>query len=161
MEQYIKIKDFPDYEVSDHGNVRNKKGKILISAPDQKGYLMVGLRKENKTYTKRVARLVAISFIPNPENKKYVNHIDNNPSNNEVSNLEWNTQAENISHAVKQGRFNQGTLSPRTKFTEEQILEIRKRIANKEISQCKLAKELGVTQNCISEIVNRLTWKHI
>ncbi|HVY01654.1 MAG TPA: NUMOD4 domain-containing protein [Candidatus Nanoarchaeia archaeon] len=73
MEQYIKIKDFPSYEVSNLGNIRNLKGKILSPTPDQKGYLMVCLRKDGKSYTKRLARLVAISFISNPLNKSQVN----------------------------------------------------------------------------------------
>lgn len=161
------------YQVSNLGNVKSLKRKKwngfdyqevvekFLSQKTHNGYKYVNLCKPKSQKMISVHRLVAIEFIDNPEQKKYVNHKDNNPSNNNSNNLEWCTQAENIQYAVQQGRFNQGILSPRTKFTEKQVLEIRKRIANKEISQNKLAKELGVTQNCISEIVNRLTWKHI
>lgn len=102
MEQYIKIKDFPSYEVSDLGNVRNLKGRVLVPAPDQKGYLMIGLRKEGKTYTKRLARIVANHFIPNPLNKPQINHKNGDKTDNSVKNLEWNTGSENITHAYKE-----------------------------------------------------------
>lgn len=161
------------YQVSNFGNIKSLKRKKwngydyqdvvekLLSQKLHQGYKYVNLCGFGKQKLIGVHRLVAIAFIDNPDNKGYVNHKDNNPSNNHVDNLEWCTQKENIQYAVSQGRFNQGTLSPRTKFTEQDILMIRQRIANKEISQCKLAKELGVTQNCISEIVNKQTWKHI
>jgi hypothetical protein len=161
------------YQVSSLGQIKSLKRKKwngfdyqeviekLLSQKSHKGYKYVNLCINSHQKMIGVHRLVAIAFVPNPENKRYVNHIDNNPSNNLLENLEWVTQKENIQHSVKQGRFNQGILSPRTKFTEEQILDIRKKIFNKEISQGKLAKELGVTQNCINEIINRQTWKHI
>lgn len=161
------------YQVSNFGNVKSLKRKKwngygyqevvekLLSQKLHQGYKYVNLCGFDKQKLVGVHRLVAFAFLDNPDNKKYVNHKDNNPSNNYVDNLEWCTQKENIQYSVSQGRFNQGILSPRTKFTEQDILMIRQRIANKEISQCKLAKELGVTQNCISEIVNRQTWKHI
>lgn len=101
MENYKQITGFPDYQVSDYGNIKGKLGKILKPASDQKGYLMVGLRKGGKTYTKRLARLVAIEFIPNPLNKAQVNHKDGNKLNNHKNNLEWNTGSENIIHAYQ------------------------------------------------------------
>lgn len=66
-------------------------------------YLSVDLRKNGKRKTFQVHRLVAIMFIPNPENKSEVNHIDGNKLNNSVTNLEWNTTSENIKHAYQTG----------------------------------------------------------
>ena len=63
------------------------------------GYCIVRLRKNGDTFALYVHRLVAEAFIPNPENKPCVNHIDGNKHNNCVSNLEWNTYSENNLHA--------------------------------------------------------------
>lgn len=67
------------------------------------GYLFVALYKNGVYKEKRVNRLVAMAFIPNPENKSEVNHIDGNKNNNRVDNLEWVTDVENKRHAHKNG----------------------------------------------------------
>lgn len=96
------IKDFPNYEVSTHGRVRNKKtGHILKPIPDKDGYLRVHLNTDRNV--KRVNRLVADAFIPNPENKPHVNHLDGIKSNNCVTNLVWATIKENNDHAIETG----------------------------------------------------------
>lgn len=93
------------YQVSNMGNVRNAaKSKPLKQQKSRNGYLTVSLTKNNKITTYRVHRLVASAFIPNPGNKPSVNHIDCNPLNNKVENLEWCTAQENSNWMVKQGR---------------------------------------------------------
>lgn len=108
MEQWKTIEGHPNYEVSNLGNVRSKdkyittkkgwkylsKGKTL--KPWFASYLTVQLTN-NKRAT--IHRLVAQAFIPNPDNKAEVNHIDGNKRNNCVSNLEWVTRSENHTHA--------------------------------------------------------------
>lgn len=76
-----------------------------MKASKKGGYYCVGLSK-GKTKTFRVHQLVAKAFIPNPENKPYVNHIDGNKVNNSVSNLEWCTCSENNLHNHKIGLTN-------------------------------------------------------
>jgi hypothetical protein len=75
-------------------------GKILAQVRNKRGYMKVMLWKDNKMYTKLVHRIVAEAFLDNPENKLEVNHIDGNPSNNHVTNLEWNTRVENARHSI-------------------------------------------------------------
>lgn len=93
------------YQVSNMGNVRNAvKSKILKQQKSRNGYLTVSLTKNNKLTTYRVHRLVASAFIPNPDNKPSVNHIDCDPLNNKAENLEWCTAQENSNWMAKQGR---------------------------------------------------------
>lgn len=93
------------YEVSNTGLVRNKFTEhILTPQEDKKGYMRVRLSLHNKKATAKVHRLVAMAFIPNPENKPQVNHMDTNKNNNRVDNLEWATNGENQIHAYKHGR---------------------------------------------------------
>lgn len=91
------------YEVSNLGNVRNYNTKSLLSqVVTDSGYRRVGLYKNGKTEMK-VHRIVAIAFIPNKDDKPYINHKDGNKDNNTVDNLEWCTQRENIKHAWETG----------------------------------------------------------
>ena len=106
------------YEVSNLGKIKRlssvikdkrnfcKKinGRIRVLSSDRKGYLYSTIYKNNKYFCLKVHRAVAQAFIPNPLNKPQVNHIDNNPSNNKVNNLEWCTPKENTAHMIKQGR---------------------------------------------------------
>lgn len=82
-----KIKDFEQYEINELGQVRHN-SKIL--KPEiRSGYLSVNLCKNGKRTHKRIHRLVAETFIPNPDNLPIVNHKDGNKVNNQLENLEW------------------------------------------------------------------------
>jgi hypothetical protein len=90
--------------VSNDGQIRNDKtGKIKAKNKDSKGYYSESLYKDGKAVTKKVHRLVAEAFIPNPDSKPCVNHIDGNKLNNSVDNLEWVTHSENMRHAFDTG----------------------------------------------------------
>lgn len=97
------------YEVSNYGNVRslNYRGthrvKNLQPVLGGRGYLMVGLCNDGKMRWEKIHRLVERLFIPNPDNKPQVNHIDGVKTNNVVSNLEWATNGENQAHAYRHG----------------------------------------------------------
>lgn len=95
------------YEVSNFGNVRTLDKRHHLKVKTQKknkdGHMRVWLSKGSKKTPYFVHRLVAEAFIPNPENKPVVNHIDGNPSNNHVDNLEWATRSENDLHAFRLG----------------------------------------------------------
>lgn len=100
------------YEVDSFGNVfsvvhdAHRRMRKLRSYPNENGYLKVNLYDASGHCKKKyMHRLVAEAFLPNPENKPNVNHIDCDVKNNSVENLEWCTQSENIRHAVKLGRY--------------------------------------------------------
>lgn len=79
------------------------KGRVLTITKQTQGYSQIGLCKNGTQKSYRLNRLVAKAFIPNPDNKLYVNHIDGNKDNNRADNLEWVTNSENIMHAYKNG----------------------------------------------------------
>lgn len=129
-EKWLPIKDKINfeglYEVSNKGRVRSlprvqedklgriavQTGCILKDLPSKQSsmgtYRQVILHKNNKQFTRLVHRLVAASFIPNESCLPFVNHIDGDPSNNCVENLEWCTAKQNTLHAIKLGLFKPG-----------------------------------------------------
>jgi hypothetical protein len=98
--QWRIIEEFPNYEVSEYGDVRNiKRGSLVTPHYLGDGYPSLQLYKNGKRWFRRVPRLVAIAFVPNPDNKPQVNHIDGDITNSHYSNLEWTTGEENLEHA--------------------------------------------------------------
>ena len=102
---FFKIKGFNNYEISKLGVVRNyKSGRILKPFADKDGYLKHCLSENNKKKYVFLHRIIAMTFIDNPENRPCINHIDENKSNNDISNLEWCTVKENNSHGTRTKR---------------------------------------------------------
>ena len=89
------INDFDQYRIYQDGRIYSCKNKIVLKASLRGSYKQVSLCKDNVKYTKTIHRLVAEHFIPNPENKPCVDHIDRNPLNNMYWNLRWVTYKEN------------------------------------------------------------------
>ena len=103
MEIWKNIENNPDYLISNTGRVRKNNCDTDHSVRDKKGYLVTDLYKNGIRKTVRVHRLVAEEFIPNPDKKPEVNHIDGNKHNNNASNLEWVTKKENVNHSWNLG----------------------------------------------------------
>lgn len=93
------------YSISDMGRVKNNiTGNMLKPIENRKGYVKVNLHLEHgERLNRQIHRLVAIAFIPNPENKPEVNHKNGIKNDNRVDNLEWVTGEENIRHAYETG----------------------------------------------------------
>ena len=102
-EEWKTITDFPKYEVSDYGNVRVKETKYIMKPfTNEAGYLRISI--SNDTFKRKkfyIQRLVSNEFLPNPENKQTVNHINNNRMDNRLCNLEWATMYEQNNHKYK------------------------------------------------------------
>lgn len=145
MEIWKDIKGYEDlYEVSNLGRVRNKvRGNILYVKINHNGYCVVKLNKDAKRKDFFVHRLVAIAFIPNPENKRTVNHKDEVKTNNHVDNLEWMTTAENNSYGTRTERaisvFKKRVRCITTGLEYDSVTEAAKSVGLKsrsEISMC-------------------------
>ena len=102
MEEWKDIDGYENYQVSNFGNIKNKKTNRLLSLRIKKNnYMDCSLYKNGIAKKHSIHRLVAITFIPNPNNLPIINHIDCNPLNNNVSNLEWCDYSHNAKHAYE------------------------------------------------------------
>lgn len=145
-------KDVPEYEgtyqISNLGNIRslnynnNKKTKNISQRIHKNGYLTVTICKNKIKKNKSVHRLVALAFLPNPNNYKCVNHIDGNKLNNYVENLEWCTHKQNTAHAIQHGLSNPHFMLGKTGIKNK---------LSKKIFQCDLQGNIIKKWDCISD----------
>lgn len=167
------------YQITKDGVVRSKSRKVnspicggsrVIKPKIFKNRLIRGYPATNfcvngTIKTKYIHRLLAINFIKNSNNRNEINHIDGNPLNNNLSNLEWCTHKENMEHAVRlelmaPSKIGPGVSSPAAKLDNDKVYEIRA-MAEKGNSQKRIADYFGVTKGTIGFIVRHETWAHI
>jgi len=134
MEVWKNIEGFENYQVSDLGSVRNvRKNKLLKGCKDKDGYLISTFRNNNVKKVLKFHRLVALHFIPNPENKPQVNHKKGIKIDNRATELEWCTNSENQIHAyvigLKTGRkgekCNFYNLKGKLNFNTKKVVNIK------------------------------------
>ena len=145
------------YQVSDRGRVRSqcrKKLKVLKDADDGTGYRHVVLMDNGKMRTRKVHRLVALSFLYKTENRHLiVNHKDLNRANNRLANLELVTPKENSRHAYERGCYQR-------KLTLSQVRTIIRRITTGEEPK-RLSEEFRVGKSMISRIKHGVRHSHL
>lgn len=158
----VKIKRIQGYEelytISNYGEVfLIKNGLKRKTSITRAGYALITLSKNAVKKTFLLHRLVAEHFVPNPENKEEVNHIDGNKLNNKASNLEWVSGEENREKAIATGLIN--SFSNRNNvFTEEQVHFIRE-LYSLGYSQSKLSRMFSVANSIIRNIVTNKTYQ--
>lgn len=156
-----RIKSHSRYQKMKNGTIRFQKEIVMIQRIDHRGYLRVVLNKGEIHKLCLIHRYVGFAFIPNPENKKEINHIFGRTRCNVFCELEWNTGLENQTHARRVGLINQhGENSVNSKFKNEDIINIRLLHKNK-ISVSLIAEMYNTNPSGIYRIVNRERWKHI
>lgn len=133
------------------------KEKILSPATDSYGYLVVGITRKGELKGRKVHRLVAQAFVPNPQNKPEINHKDGDKKNNLPSNLEWVTQWENQVHATQTGLRPTGN---QRKLDPKKVALIWKRLYAGEV-QRTIAEDCGVSQATIALIKRGRIWKGV
>lgn len=141
------------YEVSDEGRVRNARSKAVRKfKTDDKGYTSVVLSRNNPQHHKRVHRLVALTFLPNPENLPEVNHIDHDKQNCKATNLEWCDRPHNENCKVKHRKKNGTYRNPMTKLSKEQVQRAFELRGDGKL-QREIAEELGVSRAAIGYLL--------
>lgn len=169
--RWIPVENFERYEVSDSGLVRQVitstkvKAGQLIPQSTSKGYKVVSLTKDGKQTQWKVHRLVAIAFLPPPENpsQDMVAHNDGTRDNNHFTNLRWATCKENLSDRKKHKTTLDGLRNGRVKLTPEQVIEIRARYKPRHPTDSAkaMAEEFGVTDVAIIKAFRGENWKSI
>lgn len=167
-----------DYRVSTTGNVMSTRRTIsytsvsgvtrsyiigealLAKTPTKKGYLSSTLTRNSKSKRFPIHRLVAIAFIKNTRNKPAVNHIDSNKKNNNISNLEWCTNAENTIHAMNNGKIKKGEQVSVSKLKNDDVVKIKELLQTKMYHR-DIAEIFGVSRVTITNISSKKIWKHI
>ena len=152
------------YQVSNFGRVKRfyKTTPPRILKPGiRRGYSFVELSCSNEGEQRQIHRLVAQAFIPNPESKPQINHIDGCKTNNRIENLEWVTAAENMQHAFATGLMagQRGEDNPKANLTDEQARFIRD---NPDSLACTVLAEIfGVSKSTISDVQIGKTYKNV
>lgn len=162
-EYWKQIKGFPNYYISNYGRIWSIHKKDFKKPRKNKyGYFIVDLYNKNIGKTFIVHRLVAEHFIPNPENKSEVNHIDGNKQNNYAGNLEWVTPKENIQHAITNNLMNnKGENNKQSILTEKDVKEIIYLLKYTSLTQKEIAEKYNVASQTISQIKLQKTWKYL
>lgn len=138
------IDNFPNYTISQTGEIVNiKTNHVKSQWIGKNGYKHVDLQRNGYKRKFAVHRLLALHFIPNPHNKRTVNHIDGNKLNNDLSNLEWTTDSENMQHAYDN---NLNTQPRKVKETEADNYFLNHIMQGKTITQLAKELEIGLTQ---------------
>ncbi|WP_417444605.1 NUMOD4 motif-containing HNH endonuclease [Joostella sp.] len=167
VEVWKPIKGFEGvYAISSKGRVKSfkkdPKGYILSNKNSKGWYLNIVLKTRNKYKSIKIHRLVAKHFIPNKDNKPFVNHKNGIKTDNRVENLEWCTPSENVKHAVK---IKPSMLSGLKKYNQEIKPKkiVQKSLKNKMINVFKnsteAAKKTGVCARNILQVANKKEYK--
>lgn len=162
MQEWFVIKGFEGlYEINKAGRIKSFQRKVPIILKEYVnlvGYVQVTLGRKNKLL---VHKIMATTFLENPNNKQTVNHINGIKTDNRIENLEWSTYSENNKHAyatkLKIPYLRNGEMNPRNKFKKEDILEIRRMIKDG-VPYNNIMSIFKISRGSVSGIKYGRTW---
>lgn len=141
------------------GKVNILKSRIIRQCVNDQGYWRFTANKDGKRKGLLQHRLIATAFIPNPENKPFINHKNGIRSDNRIENLEWCTHQENVDHSWRTGlNQNIGEGNSVSKLTLKDVLYIKKVYEDKWGQQSSLARMFNVTPSAIASVVKNKSW---
>lgn len=149
ISSFGRVKSVSRIRKSARGGVAPIRERLLKLKINKAGYPVVHLKRDDKNRWVAAHRLVAEAFIPNPENKPTVNHIDANKLNSNIRNLEWSTRSEQMVHAVK---YNLLEVRGSPKYTKEMKREMHDYFVQSGCSIAQLAEKFGVSERTANRV---------
>lgn len=166
-EQWKKLPDWP-YEVSSKGRVRRcepgagtYEGRIRQPTPARKGYQKIELSRDGEQKHFLVHHLVLRLFDRSRKPGEQTNHLNGDKTDNRIENLEWVTASENVRHGHRTGLYDfRGENHPRSKLTGNEVVEIRERHRDEDITRRELADDYGISKKHVTALATGRVWKH-
>lgn len=155
------IKNNPNYFISEEGIVFRNNKPLKPSLTNQ-GYFRLTLYLKGIPSYKNIHRLVAETYINNPNKYLFVNHLDGNKQNNHYTNLEWCDNSHNLKHAYRLGlKSANGENNGRAKITKDTAIKIKKEALSNDMKLKDIAIKYKVSNTLVSEIKRGIKWKEI
>lgn len=153
--RFVSVPDFQNYLISDEGKIWTKNRNRFLK-PGLRGgkYSFVVLCRDSKIYYKSVHRLVLEVFVGKCPDGQECRHLDGNSQNNSLDNLRWGTHSENIQDTIKHNTVY-------TKWTQEQVMEIKRRYKTGKYSMHGIAKDMNIPSSTVWYILTEKMWKHV
>ncbi len=162
MKQIIYKGRVTDKWITEDGKVFNSEGDELLLSDNGTGYFSVFLysyrndKNQHRSQREYIHRLMAMTFLENPENLPQVNHKDCNKANNHVDNLEWSSKTENILHSHKNGRMQKRyEVGPVVHLTPEEVKDVYTSVMTGKEGVSEAGRRIGRSRTTISSIINK------
>lgn len=163
---FVPIPGYERYLINPDGRIYStiRKGRFVRFALNNQGYPYATLMKTGARKGKKVTahRLMADTFLPNPEGRETVNHLNGNRLDFRKSNLEWATQKENNDHARETGANpDHGETHHNARLKEAQVREIRQLLAEKKLFHREIAEKFGINRKHVTKIASGKLWRRV
>ena len=151
------ISEFPRYTIDRRGIVRN--GEKVLSGGIRKGYHYVVLRQDGRRGDRAVHRLLLRTFHREPRSGEICRHLNDNPLDNRLENLAWGTEQDNSNDAKRNGLIRRGEGASRSKLTEADVLEMRRRALTEQANI--IALDYDLHEAYVRSVINGRRWKYL